>query len=685
MLPYTTVASKAKFEDRIKEINTEIETLFEKERQRLERRAIINIKDNAKAFYKYANSFKKSRTKIGPLRSGDTYQSGEKEMAEILSQQYKSVFTLPKEGTYRLNKDVLCNIIQDIELLPEKFEQAMKAMKATSAPGPDGIPAYLFRRFAKELSKAIAKIWRRSLDSGKMPEGQITATITPIYKSDDKSDPANYRPVSLTNHLTKIFERVLRKHLVDHLESQDLMNPTQHGFRDRRSTITQLLSYYDSVLSMLEEGHHVHTVYLDFAKAFDKVDHHILLTKVEAYGIQGKILQWLRTFLTTRTQRVKVGDFLSEEVKVLSGVPQGSVLGPLLFVIFMIDITQGLQGVEIGSFADDTKVWQITTYHYFQRELSRMYRWARNNNAFFNGKKFMKTTIGDYEDTMPFLDPDANIIPTKSHVKDLGVYISADASFHYHINCITKAAQTMSSWVLRTFKTREAGPMLTFLKQLVINKVEYASILWSPTDITDIRNLENIQRRFTSKFAMFRRFNEDIGCTECYVDYWERLVRLKIYSLQRRRERYMILYLYNIHLQLVPDLGFLSDYHPRTGTKYFAKYKHQATADVKAIRYSSFFSQGPALFNLLPANMRAPATPANPEEAKKLKDRFKIRLDKWLGLIPDQPTTAGLDHRSADSNTIKVQMSAHGREVNRKWKDISAKLDKEFEEEDSNI
>ena len=125
------------------------------------------------------------------------------------------------------------------------------------------------------------------------------------------------------------------------------------------------------------------------------MDHAILLTKVEGYGIQGKIHRWLSTFLTTRTQQVRVGDFLSDEVKVMSGVPQGSVLGPLLFILYMIDITDGLEGIEVGSFADDTKDWQISTFQFFQRELDKMYRWADANNAVFNGKKFVHIPFGD--------------------------------------------------------------------------------------------------------------------------------------------------------------------------------------------------------------------------------------------------------------------------------------------------
>lgn len=137
----------------------------------------------------------------------------------------------------------------------------------------------------------------------------------------------------------------------------------------------------------------------------------------------------------------------------------------------------------------------------------------------------------------------------------------------------------------------------------------------------------------------------------------------------------MILYMFKIHIGAAPDLGFLSECTIRHGTKYHPKYNRKASADAKAIRYSSFFTQGPLLFNLLPADLRKPVNAITPEEKKKQRDRFKLRVDKWLELIPDQPTTTGLDHRAAVSNSIIGQMGTHGREVNRKWPAISRQLD----------
>ena len=376
----------------------------------------------------------------------------------------------------------------------------------------------------------------------------------------------NYRPVALTNHMYKIFERVVRKEIVIYLEDNDLMNVTQHGFRSGRSTTTQLLEYFDSVLSMVEEGHYVDSIYLDFAKAFDKVDHNILLTKMAKLGIRGHLYTWISSFLKCRQQAVRVEGVLSDRVWVKSGVPQGSVLGPLLFLIMMHDINEYIDHAILSSYADDTKLWQkITCLNdsvLLQEELVKLYEWARLNNMDFNPDKFEGVSFGD-EEEQAYYAPDGKVIQQSKVVKDLGVHIEENLKFQQHINNIVAKGKRMDGWILRTICSRSKVDMKVLLKSLVQSQVEYCCVMWSPRDQATINMIESVQAQFTRRIQEYQEFNEELGMPVCSLSYEERLKDLKIYSLERRRERMQILYMYKIILGLLPNPGVEFQYCPR--------------------------------------------------------------------------------------------------------------------------
>ena len=209
-----------------------------------ETEVIKKIKTDPKQFYKYVNRNRKTRSRIGPLKSGDNYYCGAQDMARILSDQYKSLFSEKKEDySYIQLPTRQVTLLSDLKLKKDMFSQAMSDTNPNSAPGPDGIPAHFLHMFSTELAEPVMKMWRESLDLGVMPDGTSLAWITPIPKATDKSIPANYRPVALTSHLTKVFERVVHRAVVAHMEVNDLMNRTQHGFRAGLSTVTQILTY----------------------------------------------------------------------------------------------------------------------------------------------------------------------------------------------------------------------------------------------------------------------------------------------------------------------------------------------------------------------------------------------------------------------------------------------------------
>ena len=187
--------------------------------------------------------------------------------------------------------------ISDIEVTEDDISNAIDKLKRNSAAGPDGIPAVFIINTRDCIKIPLRIILRKSLDEGNIPDIFKLAYITPIHKGGSKMNPANYRPISLTSHIMKVFERVIKTHLIRHLQDNNLIRPNQHGFVTGRSTQTQLLQHYSDVFDALIENNRIDTIYLDFAKAFDKVDHHILTKKVINHKIKGKIAKWIQNFL----------------------------------------------------------------------------------------------------------------------------------------------------------------------------------------------------------------------------------------------------------------------------------------------------------------------------------------------------------------------------------------------------
>ena len=488
------------------------------------------------------------------------------------------------------------------------------------------------------------------MDSGSIPLELLLVLICPLHKGGSRSVPKNYRPVALTSHLIKVFERVMRKALVSHIESSGILPDGQHGSRAMRSTLTQLLSHWDNILDGLENGAGVDCVYLDFSKAFDKVETGVLLHKLKDAKVLGKVGCWLASFLDSggRQQAVVVDGRISSLSPVISGVPQGTVLGPVLFLLHIADIARDVSAsTKTSSYVDDTRANRciadpVIDCQALQNDLSSIYSWADDVNMMFNSEKFECLRFWPGKTSTPefiYKSPDGTAIEEKEHLRDLLVELGNDLSFTIHIQNTVSAANQLIGWALRTFRRRSRQIMMTIWRTLIQTKLDYCSQLWSPSDQASILKIENVARHFTSQVAGLEG-----------QDYWERLSSLRMYSQERRRERYQIIFVWKVLQGHVQGYTLTCSDHPRRGRYVnISPYKRTSPSAVRNAREATLSVRGAGLFNLLPRALR--------DTQSGTVDQFKAQLDKWLELVPDQPTVPGRQ-RAAKTNSLLDQVSS---------------------------
>ena len=642
---------REKLKEERAEIERKILASHKNERKRKEDKAIEACKNNPKYFFSYAKRLRKVKQNVGPIidRKGEVI-SDNGDMAEIIHDQYETTWSEPIEPLEEADKmfpdeeeteETTDQTIRDIDFNINDIKKAMGELEETSASGPDQFPSIILKKCREYLAEPIYLIWRISLDSSEIPDIYKTANVAPIHKGGSKGEAKNYRPVALTSHIIKIFEKILRKKIIEFLQKTGKLSDSQHGFRSGRSTLSQLLSHFDKVLTGLERGEDVHVVYLDFAKAFDKVDFGVVLKKLKSLGIRGKLGRWIHCFLTGRTQRVVVGGASSSVKEVISGVPQGSVLGPLLFLIMIGDIDKSVLTAFLSSFADDTRVGHgiktMEDLEKFQKDLDNIYEWASKNNMKFNSSKFECIRYGEEKfPTVKQLNDQGEMIEAREHVKDLGIHMSQDCTFGFHIRNVAVATKGLCNWVLRVFQTRDEMSMKKLFTYLIRSKLEYGCQIWNPTKKQEIVELEMVQRQFIKRI-------EDIE----HLTYPEQLKKLKFYSLERRRERYLIIYLWKMMENLVPKC---IDLKRRNGGRNGRSFRlpllcRTASTRLKTIRDESFFVQSVKLFNSLPRNIR---------DLKGCSvEAFKKELDKFLQKLPDAPLIPGYTASSlVGSNSV---------------------------------
>ena len=493
-----------------------------------------------KKFWSYIKSKSKTFNNIGEIKTNesghDKIIDNDEEKANKFVKYFSSVFTLETNSEYtQMDKLLILEDMSDLMITEEMVLEKLIKLKIDKSPGPDNIHPRVLYEISKELAYPLSLLFKSSLKLGKLPEEWQTSVVSAIHKKGSKSDVSNYRPVSLTCIACKIMESVIRDHITQHFIVNRLFANKQYGFIKGRSTTLQLLSILDNWTTLLEEGGYIDTIYTDFEKAFDKVPHKRLISKLKAYGINIELINWIQNFLCFRKHRVRINGKYSEWQLVMSGIPQGSVLGPLLFVIYINDLPNICENeVNMYLFADDAKIFKYIKNEndvLLQEACNRIQDWSDKWLLKLNVNKCMVLSLNRDDRIHAFkykLKSKTDLIELGSvnTMKDLGVLVDSELSFREHIAEKINKANSMLGIIKRNFRHMNKDTFCMLYKSLVRSHLEYASSVWSPYKKYLIKDIKGVQRRATKLVE---------GCKN--MSYRDRLIYLSLPTLVYRRHR----------------------------------------------------------------------------------------------------------------------------------------------------
>lgn len=419
--------------------------------------------------------------------------------------------------------DGLSEVCLDEDIIYKKLCE----ININKSPGSDDLHPKILFELRDQLVKPLTRLFRRSLEMGIVPQKWRDARASPLFKNDKKISRKT-TDQCLTSIVGKIFESIIKDNIVEHLDKYNLIRNSQHGFTKGRSCLTNLLSFMDSVTMSIDEGNPVDIVYLDFAKAFDKVPHQRLFRKLEAHGISGPVLNWIKNWLSSRRQRVCIGEEDSQWRDVTSGVPQGSVLGPVLFLVYINDLDNKILS-KLAKFADDTKlcknVSNLEDAKALQKDLDSLHEWSVDWQMSFNVDKCVVMHVGSNNISNSYTLGNQKL-KSSNKEKDLGVIMDSSLKFSEQCSVAVKSANRTLGLIKRTIKSRGKNVLVRLYKALVRPKLEYCVQSWRPFLRKDIDSLERVQRRATKMI------------TECKGQSYEsRLKTLGLISLEDRRTR----------------------------------------------------------------------------------------------------------------------------------------------------
>jgi hypothetical protein len=496
---------EADWKNSAKETNFLIRVAKREHTEKIKRR-LLDTSPSEKNYWKLAKQVYGNKKSMGvpTLTEGNKTVSTSIEKAKLFSKYFADQQTLPPLPFNQQLPPIRFITNQRLESIVTNENEVLKILKSLDtgkANGPDGISNRLLKETATAIALPLSDLFNKSFALAKVPNSWKEANICPIHKKDDRSLISNYRPISLLPSISKVQEKIVYQHLYKYLQSNNLLTSKNSGFRALDSAVNQLLFITDKIHKALENGHEICMVFLDVSKAFDRVWHSGLLLKLRCLGIDGTLFDWLCNYLTNRKIRAVINGQTSDWFNTNAGVPQGSILGPLLFLVFINDITNGIES-DIHLFADDTSLMDIIedhqlSYAKINRDLNRLSTWAKTWLVTFNANKtvYLQVSRKLNPAPKPILKLNGTQIKEVATHKHLGLTFNNNFTWSDHIgNLATKAAKCVG--LLRKICRSIPRNCIEILyNSMILPIMEYCDIIYDGSSDTHLDRLENVQRQ----------------------------------------------------------------------------------------------------------------------------------------------------------------------------------------------
>jgi hypothetical protein len=499
-----------------------------------------------KKIWSFLKSRKKEASSVPALQTREgALVTDSQTKAEMLSSQYKSVFTVEDLTSFSTMGEHPHRGAEKLQISLKGVEKQLERLNIRKAVGPDLVPTRTLKCYRHHIAPILRHLFQQSVDKSSVPSDWKTANICAVFKKGDKTLCKNYRPVSLTSVTCKMLEHIIASHVMRHLDENEILNKEQHGFRRGHSCESQLINTIEEIARNVDQGSQTDIIILDFEKAFDTVAHNRLLQKLEYYGIRGNLHGWIKDWLIGRTQSVVLDGARSKEESVTSGVPQGTVLGPIMFLIYINNITDRTTS-PMKLFADDgllfRKVNTVEDAQALQKDLDIVTSWAHAWQMRFNPIKCYVLRISRKRNNItPQYEMMGTILQEVEHHPYLGIELDNKLSWNNQIDqCTAKAHKTLN-FLRRNLYSCPSEVKEMAYKTLVRPLIEYGASAWDPGQVGKIRKVEKVQRK-AARFVL-GQWRQTSSVTEM-------VERLKWQSLQERRLVRRLTLLYQAHHHL---------------------------------------------------------------------------------------------------------------------------------------